>query len=493
MPTNSAFGRTLEFRTVLSLVIGTIIGSGIFMRPAEMALLLGSPSLIILAWIIGGLFTMLTTMILAEVSAMLPEDGGSYAFMRHMYGDFWSYLYGWASFAVVNCAGSAGIAFIFAEYTQYFFTLPSFSTATEKSVFLNIPMVGTIYPLQQFGVKLLTIFIISLLTFISYRSTKAVGRLQVIFAASKVLAIVLLVSGIFFNHSGGRPGILANSSSIHPVGIALIVAMVAAINGALQAFDGSLTMLNITGEIKNPGRNIPRSLFWGLSVCIIIYLLANMAMMAVLTVDEMAVSPLVASDAAQRTFGSIGAGLVSFLICLSVLGTTNSNIMTPPRMTFAMARQGLFFEAAARIHPRFNTPGNAMLIHLVLMIIMVMSGSFYILTDMYIFIVWMFNLFFIAGLFILRKKMPDMPRPYKVWGYPWMPVFVLLFNAFYLVVTVVDDVNNFIAGKTAMMNSVSGIILTAMGIPLYYYFRKRKRAALPQPDVADASDFREQS
>ncbi len=488
MSTSSAFGRTLEFRTVLSLVVGTIIGSGIFMRPAEMASLLGSSSLIILAWIIGGLFTMLTTMILAEVSAMLPEDGGSYAFMRHMYGDFWSYLYGWASFAVVNCAGSAGIAFIFAEYLQYFFHLPSFPKATENSFFLAIPLVGKIYPLQKFGVKILTIGVISILTFLSYRSTKTGGKLQVIFTISKLLAIVLLVSGMIFNFKGIGTTSFSPSSSIHPMGIALVVAMMAAINGALQAFDGSLTMLNITGEIKNPGKNIPKSLFWGLSICIVIYLMVNVAMMSVLSVDEMAGSTLVASDAAQRSFGAIGAGFVSFLICLSVLGTTNSNILTPPRMTFAMARQGMFFSGAGRIHPKFNTPGNAMLIHYVLMVFMVLSGSFYILTDMYIFIVWMFNLFFIVGLFVLRRKMPDMPRPYKVWGYPWMPVLVLMFNAFYLVVTVVDDVQNYLSGKTAIMNSVSGILLTAMGIPLYYYFRKQKRAKVNQP-IADATNF----
>ena len=489
----SAFGRTLGFKTVLSLVVGTIIGSGIFMRPAEMASLLGSPWLIMAAWIIGGFFTMLTTMILAEVSAMLPEDGGSYAFMRHMYGDFWSYLYGWASFAVVNCAGGAGIAFIFAEYTQHFVHLPSFSETIEKSYHLTIPMLGTIYPLKQFGVKMLTIIVITILSLISYRSTKTVGKMQVVFAFSKVLAIVLLVSGIIFRQKAAVSGVFVSSGSIHPVGIALVIAMVAAINGSLQAFDGSITMLNITGEIKDPGRNIPKSLFWGLCICITIYLMVNVAMMSVLTVDEMAGSALVASDAAQRTFGSIGAGLVSFLICLSVLGTTNSNIMTPPRITFAMARQGLFFQSAGKIHPRFNTPGNAMLFHYVFMVLMVLSGSFYILTDMYIFVVWMFNLFFIVGLFILRKKMPDMPRPYKVWGYPWMPIFVLLFNAFYLVVTVSDDVQNFVNGKTDVMNSVSGVLLTAMGIPLYYYFKRQRKADRGEVAVADVKDFPGQS
>lgn len=471
------FQRTIGFKTATMLVIGSIIGSGIFMRPAEMAALLGSPVLVFAVWLVAGIFTLFSVMVLAEIAAMLPETGGTYAFMRHMYGDFWAYLYGWAAFAVINCAGTAGIAFITSQYAEYFFTLPRFSPALEQSYFLHIPMVGTIYPLDNFGVKMLTVFILSLFTWVSYRSTKGSGILQNIFSAAKVAAIILLVGGLFLSGKGSLSHFMEKSALHSPAGFAMITALVAACNGALQAFDGSNTMINIIGEIKNPGRNIPRSLFTGLSICILVYMLVNAALIYILPVDQMATSTLVASDAAQAAFGTIGGGLIALLICLSVMGTTSANVFTPPRITFAMARNKLFFASAGVIHPRFNTPGNAMLIHLFVIIIMVLSGSFFILADMYIFIVWVFNLMMMIGLFILRKKMPDKERPYKVWGYPWMPLLVICFNSFYLIITLVNDIDNYMAGKIKLMNSVLGIVVTCLGIPLYYYFKSKRNQA----------------
>jgi APA family basic amino acid/polyamine antiporter len=473
MPQQKEFQRTIGLSTAISIVIATIIGSGIFMRPAEMAALLGSPALIFAVWIFAGIFTMLSAMVLAEVAAMIPETGGTYAFMRHMYGDFWSYLYGWAAFAVINCAGSAGIAFITSQYLEYFFTLPSFSPEIEQSVVWHIPLVGDLLPLQNFGVKSLTIIILCILTWISYRSTKASGVLTNVFSYTKVAAIILLVGGLFISGEGSFSNFTQSSTSINPIGFALVTALVAACNGALQALDGANNMLYLTGEIKNPSKNIPKSLFIGLSVCVIIYLLINAAMIYVLPIDQMARSKLVASDAAKIAFGVIGGGLIAFLIAFSVLGTTHSNVFTPPRLTFAMAHDKLFFKTAGKIHPRFNTPGNALIIHLVVMILMVLSGSFYILADMYIFIVWAFNLMLMIGLFILRKKMPAKERAYRVWGYPWLPIIVILFNAFYLIITLVDDIQNYMEGKTRLMNSVFGILITAAGIPLYYYFRWR--------------------
>jgi APA family basic amino acid/polyamine antiporter len=471
MPKHQDFQRTIGLPTATALIITTIIGSGIFMRPAEMAGLLGSPFLIFAVWIIAGLFTMLSIMVLSEIAAMLPETGGPYAFMRHMYGEFWSYLYGWATFAVVNCAGTAGIAFITSQYFEYFFKLPKFSPAVEQSVIFHIPLVGDIFPLQDFGVKILTIIFICIFTFISYRSTKTSGLLMNIFSAAKVAAIVLLVGGLFVSGKGSFSNFIQSSEIIKPAGFALVTAFIASCNGALQAFDGCSNMLYITGEIKDPGRNIPGSLFIGLSTCIVIYLIINAAMIYVLPVDKMAGSSLVASDAATIAFGVIGGGLIAFLISFSVMGTTASTVFTAPRMTFAMARDGQFFRMAGKVHPKFNTPGNALLVHLGLMIVMVLSGSFYILADMYIFIVWTFNLMLMIGIFILRKKMPDKERPYRVWGYPWVPILVIIFNAFYLVITLIDDIQNYIDGKTKLMNSVFGIVVTAAGIPLFYYFQ----------------------
>ena len=172
MQLNKNFKRTLGLYTAISLVIGSVIGSGIFMRPAEMALLLDSPSLILLVWIIGGVLSLFVAMVVAEVGAMMPETGGQYFFMRKMYGDFWAYLYGWANFSVINTAGTAGVAFICSQYIEYFFKLPKFSNVIEQSFKIHLPFIGTILPLENIGVKLLTILLLVVLTFISYRSTK---------------------------------------------------------------------------------------------------------------------------------------------------------------------------------------------------------------------------------------------------------------------------------------------------------------------------------
>ncbi len=473
MQPNQNFKRTLGLYTAISLVIGSVIGSGIFMRPAEMALLLGSPSLILLVWIIGGVLSLFVAMVVAEVGAMMPETGGQYFFIRKMYGDFWAYLYGWANFSVINTAGTAGVAFICSQYVEYFFTLPKFSNVIEQSFKIHLPFIGTILPLENIGVKLLTILLLAVLTFISYRSTKTGGIIQVVFTAAKILAIVLLVGGLFFYEKGSVKNFTTTSATIKPIGFALIAAIIAACNGALQAYDGWGNMVNVAGEIKNPQKNIPKSLFIGLISCIGIYLLVTLAMLYVLPVNEMAKSSLVASVAAEKVFGTIGGGVIAFLICLSVLGVTNASILAPPRMTFAMAQEGKFFAFAGKIHPVFNTPGNAMLLHLGWMIVMVFSGSFYILADMYIFVTWLFNLMLVAGVFILRKKMPNAIRPYKVWGYPFVPIIALLCTSFYLIITLYNDITAYNSGKINLINSVFGIALTAIGIPFYFYFKKK--------------------
>jgi APA family basic amino acid/polyamine antiporter len=463
--------KTIGFKTVLSLVIGSVIGAGIFMRPAEMAALLGSPALIMLAWLIAGLFTMLSVMILAEMAAMMPEDGGQYALMRNIYGDFWGYLFGWASFAVINCAATASLAFIFSQYLEYFIPLPSFSPTVERSFFIHIPLLGTVYPLEKFGVKCCSIFLLCLFTLISYRSTKSSGRLQDVFAVAKLCAIFILIAGFVSGQSGSIHQMTTPSLSIHPEGLALVLAMAAAVNGALAAYDGCSNMLNVTGEIRDPGRNIPKGLFWGMLISIAVYITITLGIMYVLTIDEMAASQLVAKDAALRSFGPVGAGLVAFFICLSVIGTVNACILTPPRITFAMARDNKFFKAAGVIHPKFKTPGNAMLLHLVWTVLLTLSGSFFMLADMSIFIVWLFNLFFVAGLFILRRRMPDVERPYKMWGYPWIPVLVFIGSLIFLALIVTKDIRNYTSGQSAVVNSVAAMALTAMGIPLYYFFK----------------------
>jgi basic amino acid/polyamine antiporter, APA family len=206
----------------------------------------------------------------------------------------------------------------------------------------------------------------------------------------------------------------------------------------------------------------------------VVYLLVTSAMIYMLPMRIMAGSSLVATDATDIAFGAIGGGFIAALICLSVLGATNGSVYTSPRLTFAMAEQKQFFSAAAIVHKKYQTPGNAFLFNFLWMLILVLSGSFYILADMYIFVVWLFNLMLVWGIFILRKKMPAAERPYKVWGYPWLPILVLMFTVFYLGITLYNDIHNYFIGKSPIMNSVFGIILTALGIPLFYYFKKKE-------------------
>ena len=469
-----ALKRQIGLYTATSIVIGGVIGSGIFMRPSEMAGFLGSPMLLLLVWLVAGVFTLFSAMVNAEVGAMFPETGGQYVYMRHMYGDFWSYLFGWASFAVINTAGTAGISFIASQYIEYFWKLPRFSPVVEHSVVLHIPLIGDLLPLENFGVKSLTIIILCVLTFISYRSTKASGALQSFLTSLKVLALVLLIGGLFFSGKGSFQHFLVSDPSLKPIGfVAMTAAIVAACNGALQAYDGWYFSLNVGGEIKNPQKNLPLSLFLGLFICMIVYMLVTSAIIYMMPIGTMAKSELVASDAARIAFGTIGGGIIAGLIALNVIGTTNACVYTPPRITFAMAQEKRFFAWTGRIHRRFNTPGNAMLLHLFWMIPLVLSGSFFILADMYIFVVFIFNLMLVTGIYILRRKMPDAPRPYKVWGYPWMPALVIIFNFVYLVITVRTDILNYISGKTHVINSVFGIILCVIGIPFYFYFKKK--------------------
>lgn len=485
MSEKHSFNRTIGFTTAISVVISGVIGSGIFMRPAEMAGLLGSPVLVLLAWIIAGIFSIFAIMVIAEVGAMMPATGGQYVFMKTMYNDFWAYLYGWANFAVINTASGAGITFICAQYIQYFFKLPRFSKEVEQEVAIHIPLIGDIHPLEDAGVKIFTILILMVGSFIAYRSTKLSGAIQVVFTIAKVLAIILLVGGLFFSGEGSFNNFITVSPALMPTGFALIVAMVAACNGALQAYDGAYMIVYMAGEVKNPGKILPRSLIIGLFTCMLIYMLITAAMMYILPVGDMASSVMVASDAARKAFGAIGGGIIALLICLSVLGPTNTTILSAPRLTFAMANHRNFFSWAGVIHPVFKTPGNAILLHLIWMIFMVISGSFNILADMYIFIVWVFNLMLIAGLFILRKKMPAAERPYKVWLYPWMPLLVLLFNAFYLVVILYNDISSYVNGKTHIMNSVFGLVLTASGIPLYWYFKRKRKAEILHDEIGN--------
>jgi APA family basic amino acid/polyamine antiporter len=465
---------TLGLWTSISLVVGGIIGSGIFMKPALMASQLGSPQLLIAIWVLAGVMTLFGALSNAEVAAMIPETGGQYIFFQKMYGDFVAFLYGWAAFAVFNTAGVASIAYILGTYTEYFVHLPRFSTEIEHSFQLYIPFIGHIYPLENFGVKSVTNVIVIFLTYVNYRSTRAGGDIQVVFTILKVAAMALIVIGIFSSGKGHVENFFHSSTQINPVGWSLVGAIVAAISGAFWAYDGWNNITFVAGEIKNPQQNIPKSLLTGILICIATYALITLAYLYVMPIDEMASSQMVATDSATIVMGGLGGGLIAIMVIISTFGTTNGNILATARVSFAMAQEKRFFSWTGQVHPKFKTPGNALVLHAVWTCLLVISGSFDMLTDMLVFVSWLFYGMSALGVFILRRKMPNAERPYHVWGYPWVPGIFVVFTSFFLIATLTNDISNYASGNSTLINSLFGLLLSALGIPLYWFFKYRK-------------------
>jgi len=465
--------KTIGLWSATTIVIGSVIGANIFMKPATMAAQLSSPYMIILVWIIAGVVSMFGAMAYAELGTMFPETGGQYVYLRYAYNDLIAYLYGWATMAVINTASIAAIGFVFASYTGYFFPLPHFSEATEQSIVLHIPLLGDIFPLQNFGVKSLAIVMILFLTFVNYISVRSSNAIQFIATVLKVAVILLLVLGIMFSGKGDTQNFITNAPGFDLSGWKLLGAFMAATTGAFAAYDGWNNLNMMAGEIKNPQKNITRSLIVGLWICIVVYVLVTLSYMYVLPIDVMAKSKLVASDATNVVLGNIGGGIIAGLIVVSTFGGTNANLLTNARIIFAMGESKTFFSGAGKVHPKYRTPGNAVLILGFWSCLLVLSGSFDMLADMFIFVSWVFYGLVILGLFILRKKMPTAERSYKAWGYPVIPLIFLLFTAVYIATTLYNDINNYIQGKSAIINSLFGLILTAIGIPLYFYFKKK--------------------
>lgn len=471
MPLSKSFG----LWSAISIVVGSIIGSGIFMKPATMAAQLGSPELLITVWIGAGIITLFGALTSAEIAAMIPETGGQYVFFQKMYGDFFAFIYGWSSFAVINTAGVASIAYVCGTYLEYFIELPRLSLEAEKGIDLYLPFIGHIFPLQNIGVKAVTILIVMLLTLVSYISTKAGGKLLVILTSLKLIAILMVVMGIFFSGMGDNSFFTHDSPAHDLKGWMLVGGIMAAMSGAFWGYDGWNNITFVAGEIKNPQKNIPASLLIGILVCIVTYVLVNLAYLYVLPIEQIAQSSLVATDAAKVVMGGIGGGLIALLVIMSTFGTTHGNILATARISYAMSAQGNFFRSMGRIHPGFGTPGNALLIHGVWASLFVLSGSFDMLTDMLIFLSFLFYGMSAIGLFVLRTRMKEVVRPYRVWGYPVIPSIFILFAAFFLVVTLINDISNYIHGRTEIINSLFGVLLATVGIPLFWYFRKQKK------------------
>lgn len=472
---NEELVRGLGLVTTVAIVVGAVIGSGIFKKPTVMAQSLGSPELILLIWVIAGVITLFGALTNAEIASFISETGGQYKFFEAMYGQFFAWLYGWSMFIVVQCGSIASISYIFSDYFQFFIKLPHFSQEIEKSVRIALPFIGNIYPLEDFGTKSLTIFLIFFLTAINIRGVVLGGSVSAIFTFMKVAAILFLVLLAFGFSNGNIENFTKDSPEYLSGKINLFTGVMVSLSAAFWAFDGWNNITYIAGEVKNPRKNIPIGLGIGTLIVIVIYLIINLAYIYVLPIVKIAESKLVAADTASQVLGVFGGSFVAFAVMVSTFGTSNGTIMVSARLYYSMAREKLFFEKIGEINKRFKTPANSLILQAIWTSILVISGTFDILTDMLIFVSWFFYAMGALGVFILRKKMPDAKRLYKVTGYPVVPAIFVIFAFCFVIFTVFSDIQMFMQGKTQIINSIFGSALVLIGIPFYFYFMKKRK------------------
>ena len=415
---------------------GGIIGSGIFMVPATIALLTGSTSLILAVWVFGGLISLFGALSIAELGAAMPRAGGQFVYLNEAYGPVWGYLYGWSCVAVINTASIAAVGVAFSEYLGFFF------------------------PLSTMGIKSVAILSVILLTIINILDVKSGARAQNIFTLLKIGAILGIISLGLVMDGGSAENIQPFypdrplPALVGPLGLAMV--------SVLWTYDGWIFITYVAGEVKNPGRNIPLSLVFCMLIVISIYLLINFVFTYTLGIGAMGTSTLVASDSASIFLGEKGAALVSIIILISLLGANNGFILTSARINYAMARDKLFFQQAAKVHPKFKSPANALVIQALWASVLTFSGTYNQLITYIIFASWIFYAMSCAAVIILRKKRPEMKRPYKTPGYPYIPIIFILFAVFLTFNTILEAPRDAAVG--------AGIILA--GLPFYFTGKK---------------------
>lgn len=429
--------RALGLMDCAFLVIGAVIGSGIFLTPGGIARMTRSVSAIFLVWILGGVLSYCGALAHAELGAAFPKAGGIYVFLREAYGRRTAFLYGWCVFFVVVTGSIATLASAFAIYLAY------------------------LVPLSPWILKSLAVGVILVLTWINCLGVRSAAWVQNLLTVIKIgslvgIALVLFSSGKgSFQHFDGAP-VSAAGVPWSAVGMAMIA--------VLWAYDGWHLLTFAAGEVKNPSRNITGGLLLGMLVVIALYLTVNVSYLYILPFAALSGSSRVASDALEHAIGPMGGTLVAVAILISITGAMNSNILGGPRVYFAMAREGLFFKSAAYVSPRYQVPTISILLNGVWASFLALVGSFEQLFSYVIFVSWIFFALGAAAVIVLRRKRPELERPYKVWGYPWVPLAFIVVAAAIVLNTVVND----------FKNSFWGLLVVLTGLPAYLWWNRSK-------------------
>lgn len=427
--------RELGLLASITIVIGMVIGSGIFFKPAIVFTNAGSPFMGVMAWIIGGLITVASGLTIAEIAVAIPKTGGVFVYLKELYGDKWAFLFGWVQ-TVVYVPGSVAAQAIV--------------LATQLTSFIELS------PAEQ---KLLAIFFLLFIAAMNIISTKLGGKIQVAATIAKLVPIIVIIVLGFMN--GTAKGLTFNTA-----GGTAFKGLGAAILGTLWAYDGWVSVSNMAGELKNPKKDLPKSIILGLSSVIVVYTLINIALIKIMPVEAIMASSKPASDASIVLFGSLGAKFISAGIAVSIFGALNGYMMTGVRIPFAMAqnKQLPFSSTLGNVNKKFNTPFNSFVLVVALSSVYVLSGSFNTLTDLVMFILWIFFTMAVAGIFILRRKFKNIKTSYRVPLYPVVPLIGIVGSVYIIISTLITNASY----------AVFGTVITLLGLPVYYYLKEKK-------------------
>jgi len=452
--------RALGLREGLAIHISGIIGSGIFIVPAVIAGHLHSMGLILVVWVLGGMLTLFGALTVAELSSLLPKAGGPYIYLRESFGPVWGYMFSWNHFFINTAGALAAIAIAFATYLGYFF--PSLSP--EHSLFnYSITMFGLPVEITVRATQVVAMLIIGIATVINVRGVRLGGWVTNVFTMAKILALVTLIVAAFASGKGS----VANFTPWWPEhwSSELTSAFGLAMISVLWSYEGWTTVTQSASEMINPEKNVPRSLLFGTVVIIFLYLGVNLAYVYVIPIGQMAGSSRIAADAASVMLGPIGTSLIIVGILCSTFGTINNSFLSDARSMYAAGADSTFAPSFGKIHARFRTPYVTLIALGVWSALLTLSGSYDQIASYVIFGSWMFYGLTALSVIVLRKKMPDTPRPYKAWGYPYATLLFVAAAGWILVNTLVEDPRD----------AIIGIVLLLFSLPFYFYWTVRGR------------------
>ena len=451
-----------------AIVVGTMIGTGIFLKPAEMAREGRFVSIVFAAWVVGGVLSLFGALAFAELGAMIPEAGGEYAYLRRGFGPLSGFLFGWMHSIVGRPSSLSSIGAGLVRFLG--FLVPAVGAPLFT---LHIAVPGLTHWIAPYDfvftwAQPLAVFWIVGMTGVNYLGVRLGGAVQVFLTAIKITSVAIVIGVAFF-----APHAAAGSAPdpIWPSALTggVFSAFLAALAAALWAYDGWEDLNLVGSEVENPSRNFPRALVGGVAVVALIYFLFSAACLKVLPFAAVATSPHIASDVVEHVAGRGAALWITIAMVISALGSMNSSVLSGARPTYAMARDGLFFKVADGVNPKYRTPGRALIFQCVLASLMALTGTFEELTSLFIFAGWIFYGLAVVALFRMRRTEPDTPRPYRCWGYPWVPGL-------------------FVAGALALTfniwlerpgRSSIGLLLILAGVPFYRYWSRRTRTQAP--------------